>query len=173
MAVSFFNIHAVRLNEMLADLDRLDASLNQDISFEMEACAINIVRKAKQRVSGDLGVLARDISYQRVSIFNFRIIAGAQYSAFAEFGTKRRTVIPAGFEDVAKPFKGIKIDTGGLTLEKAITLWGNRKGLEPDHIGAIYLSIARHGRRPHPFLIPAFIEETEALEDRIRNMLKK
>jgi len=175
MAISFLSIHAARVNELIADIDAQNSALIDEISFEMEATAIDIVRVAKQKTSKELGILAREITYQKKSKLNFQIIAGAQYSAFAEFGTSgisgSSVSIPSGFEEVARPFIGVKIDNGGLTLQKAIQLWGARKGLEPDAIHGVYLKVLHKGRNPHPFLIPAFIEETAKLEARLRNLL--
>jgi len=177
MPVSFLSIHAVRINELIDNLDAQSLDLLNEISFEMEATAVNIVRIAKQKTSKELGVLAREITYQKKSTFNFAIIAGAQYSTFAEFGTSgisgSSVVVPQGFEEVARPFRGIKIDNGGLSLAKAIQLWGARKGMEPADIHGVYLKVLHKGRNPHPFLIPAFVEETTKLETRLRTLLNK
>jgi HK97 gp10 family phage protein len=177
MAISFMNIHAVRINELLHDLDAQNDELLNDISFEMEAAAINVVRIAKQKTSKELGFLARSITYEKKSTLNFAIIAGAQYAAFAEFGTSgissSSVVVPAGFESVAQQFIGVKVDTGGLTLAQAIQLWGSRKGMEPADIHGVYLKILHKGRNPHPFLIPAFLDETEKLETRLRTLLRQ
>lgn len=176
MAISFLSIHAVRINELIADLDAQNTALIQEISFEMEATAIDIVRIAKQKTSKELGVIAREITYQKKSSLNFAIISGAQYSAFAEFGTSgisgSSVSVPEGFEDVANQFKGVKIDSGGLTLSKAIQLWGARKGMDPNDIHGVYLKILHKGRNPHPFLIPAFVSETQKLENRLRTLLR-
>lgn len=177
MAISFITMHAVRVNELLANIDAQEESLIKEISFEMEATAIDIVRLAKQNVSKELGVLARSISYVKKSTLNFSIIAGAQYAAFEEFGTSgisgSSVSVPAGFEDIAAKFRGVKIDTGGLTLKQAIELWGNRKGINEDRIQGIYFKILHYGRNPHPFLIPAFISETRKLEERLTTLLKQ
>jgi hypothetical protein len=177
MAIGFGSIHLVRLNELLQDLDAQNAALLTEISFEMEATAIDIVRIAKQKAGKELGVLARGITYKKVSSFNFTIISSAQYSAFAEFGTSgisgTSVVVPAGFEEVANEFKNVQIDTGGLTLAQAIEQWGERKGMERGDIHGVYLKILHKGRNPHPFLIPAFLEETRRLEQRLRTLLNR
>lgn len=175
MALSFGTIHLVRLDELIKGLDTQNVSLLTEVSFEMEATAVDIVRVAKQRAGKELGVLARGISYRKISSFNFAIISSAQYSAFAEFGTSgisgSSIAVPQGFEDLANQFKGVKIDNGGLTLAKAIQQWGDRKGLDESSIRGIYLKILHKGRNPHPFLIPAFLEETRKLEQRLRTLL--
>lgn len=175
MAVSFGSVHLVRLNELLSSIDATSTALLTEVSFEMEATAVNIVRIAKQKTSKELGVLARGISYKKISSFNFAIISAAQYSAFAEFGTSgisgTSVVVPPGFEDVAAEFRNIKIDTGGLTLAKSIEQWGERKGMERADIHGVYLKILHKGRNPHPFLIPAFLDETRRLEQRLRTLL--
>lgn len=177
MAIGFGVVHLVRLNELLSDIDSQNAALLTEISFEMEATAVDIVRIAKQRAGKELGVLARGITYKKVSSFNFPIISAAQYSAFAEFGTSgisgTSVVVPPGFEDVAAEFRNVKIDTGGLTLAKAIEQWGERKGMDRADIHGVYLKILHKGRNPHPFLIPAFLEETRKLEQRLRTLLNK
>ena len=179
MAITFGSVHLVRLNELLLDIDAKNESLLTEISFEMEATAVDIVRVAKQKASyySDLGVLMRGITYKKVSSFNFLIISAAQYSAFAEFGTSGTSgtsvVVPQGFEDVANEFKNVSINTGGLTLAKAIEQWGERKGLERGDIHGVYLKILHKGRNPYPFLIPAFLDETRKLEQRLRTLLSK
>lgn len=179
MALSFGAVHLVRLNELLDDIDSQNLALLTEISFEMEATAVDIVRIAKQKASkySDLGPLMRGITYKKISSFNFVIISAAQYSAFAEFGTSgissSSVVVPPGFEDVANEFRNVSINTGGLTLAKAIEQWGERKGLERADIHGVYLKILHRGRNPHPFLIPAFLEETRKLEQRIRTLLNK
>lgn len=177
MAITFGSIHLVRINEFLQELDAANEDLIQEVSFEMEATAIDIVRIAKQKVSGELGILARGITYKKISALNFSIISATQYSAFAEFGTSGKTgssvQVPAGFESVAAQFKGVKIDTGGLTLDKAIIQWGERKGMERADIHGVYLKILHKGRNPHPFLIPAYLQETQNLEQRLRTLLKQ
>lgn len=177
MAIGFGAVHLVRLNELLSDIDSQNAALLTEISFEMEATAVDIVRIAKQRASkySELGVLIRGITYKKVSSFNFVIISAAQYSAFAEFGTSgisgTSVEVPPGFEDVAAEFRNVQIDTGGLTLAQAIIQWGERKGLDRADIHGVYLKILHKGRNPHPFLIPAFLEETRKLEQRLRTLL--
>lgn len=177
MAVGFGQVHLVRINELLKDIDSTNESILMEISFEMEATAVDIVRLAKQAVSKDMGVLARGITYKKVSAFNFTIISAAQYSAFEEFGTSgisgSSVSVPAGFESTAAEFKGVKIDTGGLSLAEAITLWGNRQNMERADIHGVYLKILHRGRNPHPFLIPAFLQETRKLEQRLRTLLNK
>jgi hypothetical protein len=175
MAISFGSVHLVRLNELLRDLDTQNTALLTEVSFEMEATAVDIVRVAKQLAGKELGVLARGITYKKISSFNFLIISAAQYSAFAEFGTSgisgSSVVVPQGFEDVANEFRNVSINTGGLTLAQAIEQWGERKGMERGDIHGVYLKILHRGRDPHPFLIPAFLQETRRLEQRLRTLL--
>lgn len=177
MSVNFITIHASKINEFLRDIDAQEEDLIRELSYEMEATCIDIVRIAKQRVSKELGVLARSIGYVRKSTLNFSIVVGAQYAAFEEFGTSgisgSSVSVPAGFEEVAARFRGVKIDTGGLRLSDAIELWGARKGMERADIHGVYLKILHKGRNPHPFLIPAFVSETRKLEERLSTLLKK
>jgi len=177
MAMTFGSVHLVRINELLTDIDSTNIALLQEISFEMEATAIDIVRIAKQKVSKDMGVLARGISYVKKSSFNFTIISAAQYSAFEEFGTSgisgSSVQVPTGFEEVAAQFRGVDIDTGGLKLSDAIEAWGARKGMERADIHGVYLKILHYGRNPHPFLIPAYLTETQNLLRRLNTLLNK
>jgi hypothetical protein len=177
MAISFGVIHLVRLNDLLRNIDTQSEALLTEISFEMEATAIDIVRVAKQKTSKELGVLARGITYKQVSRFNYTIISAAQYSAFAEFGTSgisgSSVIVPEGFEEVAAPFRGVKIDTNGLTLAQSIEQWGARKGMERADIHGVYLKILHYGRDPIPFLIPAYLAETRKLEQRLRTLLNR
>jgi len=137
----------------------------------MEACAINIVRDAKVLAARNIGILARGISYVKISEFDFKIISAANYSAFMEFGTKRSVVIPAGFEEEAAKFKGVKIDSGGQTLLQAIEIWAKQKGIPDKDVLFIYLKILFQGVKPHPFIIPAYLANIKKLEKRLTRIL--
>jgi hypothetical protein len=178
MAIKFGAIYLVRINEMMQDLTKENYQFLLEVSYEMEAAAVNIVRIAKQKTSKDMGVLARGITYVKKSLFNFEVISASQYSAFAEFGTKKEaanyvTTLPSEFQQFANTFKGIKINSGGLTLAQSIEQWGARRGLERADIHGVYLKILHKGRNPHPFLIPAYLEETQKLESRLNTLFNK
>lgn len=168
---NYIKITLANIDRVIQDIDRYSSDLAEEIDFEIQACALDIVKDAKQAAARNLGVLARGISQVKVAPFQYRIISAANYSAFVEFGTKRRVQIPAGWEDVAKEFKGLKLDSGGMTFEDAINLWGKQKGIPKDRWHGIYLKLLFVGANPHPFLIPAFIANTNKLEQRLNNLL--
>jgi HK97 gp10 family phage protein len=160
------------LDVLLKNLTRLPEEVQKRISMEMEASCMTIVRNAKRAAPINVGRLKQGITYVKHSALSFEIISAANYSAYMEFGTKGSTVVPAGFEEIAAEFKGVSIDSGGVSLKQAIYTWAKQKGIDPKLWFVIYRKIAVMGVKPHPFFIPALIE-LKRLEQRIQKYTNK
>lgn len=165
--ISIHNIATV-----ISDIESYGDAIKEEVDYEMEASCITIVGQAKIAAANDQGVLVRGISYVKRRMFSYDIVSAANYSAFIEFGTKKQVSIPTGFESLAAQFRGIKIDTGGLSFEEAIKQWAVRHGIDPVDAHYIMILIAYRGIKPHPFLLPAYIKETIQLEKRLRKILE-
>lgn len=170
-SVSFGSIKIDGLESALKDIDRYSADVQKKISNELQAFCLIVVQKGKRAAAKNYGRLAQGISYVKVDDLNFVIISAADYSAFMEFGTKSKTQIPAGYESLARQFKGMKIDSGGISLKQAIYTWADKKGINKKIWWAIYNKIVKVGVTPHPFLIPAILEEQPKLLNRVKNIL--
>jgi hypothetical protein len=66
---------------------------------------------AKRLAPIDLGFLRGQISIEPVNDLTYEVEAKAKYSAYIEFGTGGEVRIPAGYEDLAKIFKGRGVRT--------------------------------------------------------------
>lgn len=169
-----FTISLSGLNAVNISIDNYSKELFQEVDYEFQACALNIVKDAKvaaARNAKNLGFLARGISQVKKSMFNYQIISAANYSAFMEFGTKSLVSVPSGFEDLANSFKGVKIDNGSITFKQAIYTWAEQKGISEKLWYPIYMKIAIMGVKPHPFLIPAYVSNTIKLQNRLNLLL--
>lgn len=167
---STFTISLAGLNEVIYEINSYDKALQEEVDFEFLACAIGIVKDAKiaaARNAKNVGFLERGISQIKIAPFRYQIVSPANYSAFVEFGTKNLVSIPAGFEDLANSFRGLKIDNGGISFKQAIFTWAEQKGIDEKLWYPIFIKIAINGVRPHPFLIPAYISNVTKLQNRL------
>lgn len=170
MAITLGKIEVKGFDTLLKQVAALPMEIQKKISYEIEASCLTIVRNAKRNAPVNMGRLRQGITYIKHGMLNFEIISAANYSAYMEFGTKTLVAIPAGYEYLAAPFKGVSIDTGGMTLKQAIYTWAKQKGINPKLWWPIYKKIAIYGVRAHPFFIPALVELTN-LEKRIQKYI--
>ena len=122
--------NVIGLDSYLKRLQTATKTVQAEVSGEIGAAAMKF-RDDSARTAvangGDRGTLAKSISAQQNTPFNWTVAVGATYGAFVEFGTKGKARVPAGFEDVAARFKGFKGNGG--KLYDAIYQWVKRKGL--------------------------------------------
>lgn len=99
----------VRLDGMKDIQDALkgiDVKLREKVGDEINSGALNIQKSAKRLAPVDLGFLRNNIALVPIGDLTFAVEAKAKYSAYVEFGTGGLVSIPAGYEDLAKIFKG-------------------------------------------------------------------
>ena len=122
--------NVIGLDSYLKRLQTAKKTVQAEVSGEIGDAAFKFRDDAARTAvanGGDRGTLAKSISAQQNSPFNWTVAVGATYGAFVEFGTKGKARVPAGFEDVAAKFKGFKGNGG--KLYDAIYQWVKRKGL--------------------------------------------
>lgn len=122
--------NVIGLDSYLKRLQTAKKTVQAEVSGEIGDAALKFrddAARAAVANGGDRGTLAKSISAQQNSPFNWTVAVGATYGAFVEFGTKGKARVPAGFEDVAARFKGFKGNGG--KLYDAIYQWVKRKGL--------------------------------------------
>jgi HK97 gp10 family phage protein len=101
-----FGLNLTGIKEVENALKSMDKHLRQDVANEIKASSLTIMSSAKRLAPYDLGFLRGQISYNPVSDLTYEVEAKAKYSAYIEFGTGGQVTIPAGYEDLAKLFKG-------------------------------------------------------------------
>jgi hypothetical protein len=106
-----FGINLTGIKEVENALKIMDKHLRQDVGDEINSSALNIMSSAKRLAPIDLGFLRGQISIEPVNDLTYEVEAKAKYSAYIEFGTGGEVRIPAGYEDLAKIFKGRGIKT--------------------------------------------------------------
>jgi hypothetical protein len=176
------------LSELLRDIDKLEVKTKALIQAELKASAQIIVRNAKREAAKDMGALAGGVNYKEVNPTLYELFSQMEYSAFVEFGTRRRRKIPPEVQKL-----GIRISyqkqTG--TAEQAlmfITAWVKRKGIKFGSAATfksgkkkgqnkqltveqtawfIFLHIMRTGIKPKPFFFPALLAEAPQLQKRL------
>jgi HK97 gp10 family phage protein len=101
-----FGINLTGIKEVENALKTMDKHLRQDVGDEINSSALKIMSDAKRLAPIDLGFLRGQISIEPVNDLTYEVEAKAKYSAYIEFGTGGEVRIPAGYEDLAKIFKG-------------------------------------------------------------------
>jgi hypothetical protein len=91
----------------------------ENLSIELDAGLGNVAQeyetKAAEAVPIDTGFLKTHITALKVSHLNYEVVSGAPYSAYVEFGTITRVVVPSDLVEYAAQFKGRGIrKTGGM-----------------------------------------------------------
>jgi hypothetical protein len=105
MSRGFF-IDIQGLQPLLADLKKKGKDMEDTVAAEIAATAVNIERKAAQRVPKDAGFLSGAIKSQAVNTFNWEVVAQRKYAPYIEFGTGALVEVPKGLESYAIQFKG-------------------------------------------------------------------
>lgn len=145
--------------QFLTRLNNLGVAGNRIATASVNVVADMIVADAKRLAPKDLGTIAQNIG-KVVSgegdKVHASIYASAPESAFQEFGTGGRVIIPPGMQDVATQFKGA---SGGdfKAFVLALTAWVGRHGMDEKLAYVIARKILRDGLKPQPFLYPAYI----------------
>lgn len=176
MANNFGDVRLIGVEDLLVDIEKYEANIQALVAAEIRASAQKIVRDAKRNVSNqrgsDQGRLVQLISERSIAKTTRQVISGAEYSAFAEFGTKSRVSIPSELQEFARQFKGMKLPTASkMSFRQAIYEWARRKGIAKEYWWFIYQSIKKFGRYAKPFFFPAYFAEIVLLRKRLTEIL--
>lgn len=190
-----FDVQISGLDTIRKALEQRPKAIFKEVELEFEATADQITSKQKQRVPKDMGGsggLASAISNARTKPLTYELVAQRFHAAYMEFGTKKRARIPAELAGIASEFQAKKGGGSGEGFYDSILEWVKRKGItgtyslktrkrtgnkldqqieDEQAAFAIYLSIKRHGVKPHPFFFAAYFEERPKLIERIKNIL--
>lgn len=97
------------ISDVFKKLDILDVKIQAEVKNEMNASALTIQSSAKRLAPVDLGFLRNSIYLKEESKDKstvYTVGARAKYAPYIEFGTGTEVTIPAGYEELAKVFKG-------------------------------------------------------------------
>ncbi len=178
--------------------DAIAKKLPGKIHDILNANAEDIVTKAKNDAPADRGDLRKYISFKSIKLAEIHITCNVPYAAYIEFGTGRyaaQTVskYPAEYQKFAAQYR-----TGNRQFPpiKLIMEWVIRKGLvatfnvktrkrvgtgkskaEQERASQMAYVIARsifiNGVHPHPFMIPALIDQTPKIIKDFKILLEK
>jgi hypothetical protein len=158
--------------EKRAEVKNYGDKLNARVLAEARASAMTIARNAKRAAPRNHGMLKRGISFKQLNPTTFQVVSASHYSAYMEWGTKKRFNAPADEQAVAAQHKGKGL-TGSLSFKEAIYAWAKRKRIDKKLWFVIMRSIGRNGVKGHHFLYPAFKAEKRNFLERIKRITKK
>lgn len=173
-------------------LKNMPKTLEREIGGEVKEAAEHWAERAKQDAPVDDGFLRGQISTKKTSMMDWEVNSHAEYSAYIEWGTKRRVSVPSDLQAYASQFRAKRLSAGGNGFYDNILEWVKRKGFAAERTKsgrisksisstiaqeqaafAIFLSIIRHGIHPHPFFFiqRQFVER--GLFANVANILNK
>lgn len=156
------------LDKLQAKLKDLPKEIEVQVNEELEDFCRRVVGKAITRAPKNIASLSNSIRYEPLNK-GFAIIAGVNYAAYVEFGTRSYVKIPEGLSLYAAQFKGT--GTGDFkTFLKNIQAWCKKKGIEEKAAYPIAVSILRNGIKPQPFFFNSYFEELKVLEQNLNNI---
>lgn len=187
-----FKIDIKGLDQLQKRLNNIPAKLKKEVGGEIADGARRINGKQLRLAPVDEGGIRQSTTIKKVNELEVELVSSKHYTPFMEFGTKRRTRIPAELQEYAKQFNLKGPNIGFEAFLRIITAWVRRKGIagrfsvktrrrlgskadkqQEDEAAAypIALSILRHGVKPHPFFFQPFIDEREAIVKNIKKVL--
>lgn len=182
------------LNKLMRKIGEIPQTIRDETDALMSAASNNLVNKAVESAPIDQGILKSQITFKRQDEMKYEVVSGASWSAFIEFGTKSRVKVPAEFAAYAAQFKGKGRGQPGKRFYDSILAWVKRKKItgtynvktrrrdgsavdrqieDEQTAFAIYLSIMRHGVKPHPFFFVHVPAVRTQFEKGMKQVIKK
>lgn len=123
-----FSIKIEGLDDVLKKVGKMDDVAIDIVDKQFGDAAEQMAQSAKQLAPKFDGGLIRGITARKIKDGEWEIISAAPYSAYVEFGTKKKYEAVKGYEELANAAKG---GTGGkfIDLYHAILKWVKKKGL--------------------------------------------
>lgn len=170
---------------------RLPTEVIKETDGLLARTAQGFENRAQADAPVDRGQIKGFIASKKEGEMNYEVVSGAPYSAYIEFGTKRRFRAIPGVD--SSKFKG-KGSGDYYDFLKAILEWVERKGIasrfsvktrqklkhtKADNervlqtAEAIALSIIRHGVNPHPFFFKQLPIAQSEIQNGIKEVIKK
>lgn len=159
-----FNISVEGLAGLQTSLKNYSRAVQQQVEFEIQESANNIVNRAVADAPVDQGLLKNQITSFQSGALTFDVVSPTDYAPYIEFGTRKRVQVPAELQSVAAQFKGSR--SSAVTARKAIFEWCRRKGIDEKLWFPIYRSIMTNGIRPQPYFFKQLaIERAELIKN--------
>ena len=159
-------------------MERLTAKFPDIVSDILNDNAEAIVLRAKRDAPADRGDLRKGISFTNDKQLEKHITSRAPYSAYVEFGTGKYAAqevskYPPAYQTFAAQYRGGKKPSiKGLLF--ILMEWFERVGIkDKQHRYFIAKNIFINGIHPHPFLIPALIDQQKEIIKDFQNALKQ
>jgi len=174
------NIKFEGLDVVFKKLNTKPQDINEGISDELNAWALDTVTLAKQNCPVDEGFLRSSINanFSTPNKLEAEITVGANYGAYIEFGTRGHaaryvSTLPTDWKELASSFKGGGGKKGSFKdYLLQILRWVKAKGIDEKAAYPIAISILRKGIKPQPYLYPAVNETRKQLIDRIKKVIE-
>jgi hypothetical protein len=99
-------VNVIGLKEIQAKLKNAPVTVKSQVSGAVTRGAQIWVRNAKRDAPVDLGVLRNLITHYPVGPLSQEIVSGARYSAYLEWGTITKVMVPGELQVYAALFKG-------------------------------------------------------------------
>lgn len=181
-----FSFRVQGLDKLISLFNQLPKSTQKELKAELEFTASEIRDGAKRDAPADEARLKQSISAKSTGPLEFEVVAQTFYAGYLEFGTKTKTVIPAGLEEVAGQLKG-PVSGQGNPID-ALQQWVKRKGIAGTYstktrrrLGnkatkeqqdkqvafMIWQKIKKYGIKPRPY----FFTQLKPAEERLRRRL--
>lgn len=168
-------IDARQLQKGVKGFERLVKEFPNEVSDVLNASAEDIERNAKAKAPKDRGAsgLAGSISKTITNPLVKHITANAPYAAYVEFGTGKLAAqgvasLPPDYKTYAAQFR---TGAGKRSIKGLLFIlmdWFDRHGIkDKQHRYHIAKKIFLNGTHPHPFMIPALIDQQKII---IRDM---
>lgn len=172
------------LDHLVSRLNDYPAKMSKAVDRELSAGAIEVAGLGAELAPVDEGRLKQGQNAVTSEFLSKQVVNNVFYAPYVEFGTGRKTQVPAGLESVAAKFKGPAGRGNFEQMVDSLMGWVRRKGLAgtfstktrrrtgsplrqaiQERQLAIFLAkrILRNGIRPQPF----FFRALDALEPEI------
>ncbi len=177
------------LKDLNLQLRKVIATKRKEVDAELQVATEEMERGAKRDAPADQATLREGITNEKVGELQWVLKSNAAYSVYMEFGTKGRYQAIPGVDPSEFNKEGVK---NGKGFYDSILDWVKRKKIigtysvkSRKRIGskidqqiedeqaafAIYLSIIRHGVKPHPFFFKQLDVVKPKLIRNIQNVL--
>jgi len=97
------------LKNVLSNLKKFGSEAAVEIDIATMATALDIAKNAKTLARKDMGKLAQSIYEVKISESDYKVVVGASYGAYVEFGTGKKVQVPTELKEIAIQFKGAGI----------------------------------------------------------------
>lgn len=170
---------------------RLPKTVQSELKGELKTTAREIRDEAKKDAPFNEARLKQSISYKETGPLAFEIVAQANYAGYLEFGTKSKTVIPAGLEEEAAKLRGPNPGQGNPL--QAITEWVKKKQIAGSYsvktrklsrskqslanikqvAFLIWRHIKKYGIKAQPYFFKQVKPAEDKLKQRLANVIKR